>query len=192
MLIILGFVVLGALAVGIFALMNHDPRAEEQVATIDYLSVPLTTITGEEVSLKSFEGKVVLLVNTASKCGYTPQYKNLEEIYRKYKDDGLVVLGVPANNFMNQEPGSNEEIMAFCRTEYDVTFPMLAKISVKGDDIHPLYDYLTNQSPFPGKISWNFNKFLIGRDGTVIDRFGTKVNPSDEELTSKIEMALGK
>ncbi|MFW9770224.1 MAG: glutathione peroxidase, partial [Candidatus Thorarchaeota archaeon] len=134
-----------------------------------------------------FKGKVVLIVNTASKCGFTPQYEGLQELYEQKKDDGFVVIGFPANNFKSQEPGTNEEILNFCRTNYGVTFPMMAKISVKGEDIHPLYKYLTEDSPYPGEITWNFNKFLLDREGNVVARYDSKITLEDSKLLSKID-----
>lgn len=153
------------------------------------------SIDGTPVKLSTYSGKVLLMVNVASKCGYTPQYAGLEQLYEKYQADGLVVLGFPANNFGSQEPGTNEEIKTFCTTRYNVTFPMFAKISVKGDDIHPLYKFLTDPTTdpdFAGPITWNFNKYLIGRDGNVIRRYDSKVEPLSPELTGDIESALGK
>lgn len=150
------------------------------------------TIDGQEKSLAEFKGKALLIVNTASKCGFTPQYDGLEKLYQKYKDNGFEVLGFPANNFLFQEPGSDEEIKKFCSLKYNVTFPMFAKISVKGKDIHPLYEYLTRESVFAGDISWNFNKFLIDSEGNVVGRFGSKTDPLSEELTKEIEKVLPK
>jgi glutathione peroxidase len=147
----------------------------------------MKTIKGEPVSLGDYKGKVLLIVNVASKCGFTPQYEALEALYKKYKDQGLVVLGFPANNFMSQEPGSDEEIQTFCKSKYGVTFPMFSKISVKGDDKAPLYQFLTSSG---GEIPWNFTKFLVGKDGKPIERFSPKVTPDAAELTSKIEKAL--
>jgi glutathione peroxidase len=148
-------------------------------------------IDGKDVSLSDYKGKVVLIVNVASKCGYTPQYKTLESTYQKYKDRGFVVLGFPCNQFGGQEPGTNEEIKQFCTTKYNVTFPMLDKIEVNGANRHPLYETLAGkESPFPGDIKWNFNKFLIGKDGKIVKRFDSKVAPDSEELTSSIEAAL--
>ena len=149
----------------------------------------MNSIDGKPVSLSEFKGKVILIVNVASKCGYTPQYAGLEALYRKYKDQGLVLVGVPANNFGGQEPGTNEEIKTFCKTKYDVTFPMMAKVSVKGDDITPLYAYLTSTTG--GDIKWNFTKFLISRDGKTAGRFESKVAPDAPELTAAVEKALG-
>lgn len=153
----------------------------------------MDNITGKTVALKTYEGKVLLIVNTASKCGFTYQYDGLEDIYQKYKEQGLIILGFPANNFLKQEPGTDTEIADFCRINYGVTFPMFSKISVKGKDIHPLYQYLTSKDAghdFGGKITWNFNKFLISRDGKIIARFGSKVEPQSNEIIQAIEQAL--
>jgi glutathione peroxidase len=147
----------------------------------------MNSLTGQPVSLADYKGKVVLVVNVASKCGFTPQYEGLEKLYEKYKDQGLVILGFPANNFMGQEPGTNEEIGAFCKSKYGVKFPMFSKISVKGDDKAPLYQFLTSTG---GEIPWNFTKFLVGKDGKPIERFSPKVTPDATELSSAIEKAL--
>ena len=152
-------------------------------------------IDGKDVSLKSYKGKVVMVVNVASKCGYTKQYEQLEAVYKKYQDKGLVILGFPANNFGSQEPGTNEEIKQFCTSKYSVTFPMFAKISVRGEDIHPLYKYLTSKDDdpqFSGDISWNFNKFLIDKDGKIINRYVSKVTPDDATVITDIETAIKK
>src|SRR6267142_1016842 len=153
----------------------------------------LNSIEGQATPLSSFKGKVVLLVNVASRCGFTPQYAGLEALYEKYKDRGFVIVGIPANNFGAQEPGSNQEIKTFCSSKYHVTFPMMAKVSVKGDDITPLYQFLTDKSSNPqsgGEIKWNFTKFLIGPDGRVITRFEPEITPDSPQLTSAIEEAL--
>ncbi len=151
------------------------------------------TINGKEQKLQAYQGKVVLIVNTASKCGFTKQYAGLQKIYENYEKEGLVILGFPANNFMSQEPGSNEEIASFCQLNYGVSFPMFAKISVRGKNIHPLFKFLTDKDTNPkfgGKISWNFNKFLISRDGQIIDRFSSQTTPEDPKLIAAIEKAL--
>jgi glutathione peroxidase len=148
----------------------------------------LNDIDGKPVSLAEFKGKVVLIVNVASRCGFTPQYTGLEALYEKYKDQGFVIVGVPANNFGAQEPGTNEEIKTFCTRKYNVSFPMLAKVSVKGDDITPLYKYLTETKG--GDVKWNFTKFLIGKDGQVAERFESAVKPDDPALTAAVESAL--
>ena len=150
-------------------------------------------IDGRDVDLRDYRGKVVLIVNVASRCGYTKQYAGLEALYEKYKDRGLVVVGFPANNFGGQEPGSDAEIKTFCTDKFGVTFPMMSKISVKGDDKHPLYRYLTEPptaGEFAGEIGWNFTKFLIGPDGRVVARFNSKVDPADPQLVSAVEKAL--
>ncbi len=156
-----------------------------------YRDFPLQTINGDTTSLKQYEGKVVLIVNTASKCGFTPQYEGLESLYEKYKDRGFTIIGFPCNDFHGQEPGDNAEIAKFCKAQYGVTFPMMSKIHVKGDEQAPLYKYLTEDSPFPGKITWNFNKFLLDRSGNVIARFGTRTKPEDPKVISALETALG-
>lgn len=148
-------------------------------------------IDGKSTSLKAYKGKVLLIVNVASHCGFTPQYKALESVYEKYKDQGLVVLGFPCNQFGAQEPGSNEEIKQFCSSKYNVTFPMFDKIEVNGPNRHPLYVSLAGaDSAFPGDIKWNFTKFLVGRDGKLIKRFESRVTPDSAEVTSAIEAAL--
>ncbi len=151
------------------------------------------TISGQPQKLDAYQGKVILIVNTASKCGFTKQYDGLQKLYETYQKDGLVILGFPANNFLHQEPGSNEEIAGFCRLNYGVSFPMFAKLSVRGKNIHPLYKYLTDKETNPqfgGKISWNFNKFLISRDGKIIDRFSSQTTPEDPKLVAAIQKAL--
>lgn len=159
----------------------------------DLSAIPFKDAAGKDTSLKAYEGKVVLLINVASKCGNTPQYKPLEALYQKHKDAGLVVIGFPCNDFGGQEPGSMEEIQTFCKTKYDVSFPLMSKISVKGKDQHPLYAALTGKDgAFPGDVKWNFGKFLIGRDGKPLARFEPKVQPDSPEVTAAIEKALGK
>ena len=148
------------------------------------------TIDGTSKKLSEYTGSVLLVVNTASECGYTRQYETLEKLYRRYKDRGLKILAFPSNDFGAQEPGSDEEIKTFCTTTYDVTFDLFSKISVKGGDMHPLYAFLTTKSGFDGEIKWNFNKFLVGRDGTVAARYGSKVEPLSDELIAKLEELL--
>ena len=153
----------------------------------------LKDIDGRDRSLAEFKGQVLLLVNVASKCGFTKQYAGLEKLYQAYKDRGFVVLGFPANNFMGQEPGTEAEIKSFCSLNYGVTFPMYSKISVKGKTIHPLYAYLTDEELHPGSggaVGWNFNKFLVGRDGKVLAHYGSRTAPEDPELAAAIEAAL--
>ena len=153
--------------------------------------IPLKDIDGKDTSLKPYQGKVLLIVNVASRCGFTPQYAALEALYRKYKDQGLVVLGFPCNQFGGQEPGTDAEIKQFCSSKYDVTFPMFDKIEVNGANRHPLYVRLAGKdSPFPGNIGWNFTKFLVGRDGKILKRFNSPVKPDSAEVTQAIETAL--
>jgi glutathione peroxidase len=156
-------------------------------------SFTMKDIDGKDVSLSSFKGKVLLFVNVASRCGNTPQYKDLQALYEKYKGKGLVVLGFPANNFMGQEPGSDKEIKQFCTTQYDVSFPMFSKISVKGGDMHPLYKFLTQKSEngvgdFP--VKWNFQKFLVSRNGKLISSIAPGTSVDDQEVIKAIEEAL--
>jgi glutathione peroxidase len=161
--------------------------------TVQVTEYTMKDIDGKEVDLASYQGKVLMVVNVASKCGLTPQYTQLVQIHQKYKDRGFEVLGFPANNFMGQEPGTNEEIKAFCSTRYGVEFPIFSKISVKGDDIDPLYAKLTSteaNGDFGGEIKWNFTKFLVGKDGKVIDRFEPRVLPDDPAVISAIEAAI--
>jgi glutathione peroxidase len=153
----------------------------------------MKSIDGQQVSLGGYSGKVVLLVNVASKCGFTPQYTALEAVYEKYKDRGLVIVGIPANNFAQQEPGTDEEIKKFCSSKYSVTFPMMAKVSVLGDDKTPLYSFLTGKETDPqfgGDIKWNFTKFLFDRSGKPVARFEPNVTPDSPQVTGAVEAAL--
>ena len=148
------------------------------------------TIDGQDLKLETYKNKIILIVNVASKCGYTPQYEGLERLYQNYKDKGFIILGFPANNFLGQEQGSNEEIKNFCSLTYNVTFPLFSKISVKGKDIAPLYKFLTEKETNPdfnGKIKWNFTKFLINSEGRIIDRFEPKEKPDSEKIIKRIE-----
>ncbi len=167
------------------------PVASAKVKSV--LDFKMRDIDGKEVALKKYKGDVLLLVNTASKCGYTPQYEGLQAIYTKYKAEGFEVLGFPANNFGGQEPGTESEIKEFCESKYKVTFPMFAKISVKGEDQAELYKFLTSKETnpnFAGDISWNFNKFLVNRKGEIVARFSSKDTPESEAVTSAIEKYL--
>lgn len=175
--------------------------------------IPVKTIDGEETNLGEYKGEVLLLVNVASKCGLTPQYEGLQKLFEEYKEKGVKVLGFPANNFMGQEPGTEDEIKEFCSANYNVDFPMFSKISVKGEDQHELYEYLTENKPEtdvndgvleerlkgygsersePSEVLWNFEKFLIGKNGEIAARFAPDVTPDDERLTSKIDEELAK
>ena len=154
--------------------------------------IAVTDINGNDTTLAEHKGKVMLIVNVASKCGYTRQYEGLEKLYDDYKDKDVVVLGFPCNQFGDQEPGSEAEIMEFCRLTYGVSFPMYSKIDVNGETRHALYDMLAGESsPFPGNIGWNFNKFLVGKDGSILHRYESNVEPDSEELIGAVTAALG-
>ncbi|MFC1782794.1 glutathione peroxidase [Planctomycetota bacterium] len=155
--------------------------------------ISVQTIEGEEIFLSQYRGKVLLVVNVASRCGFSSQYEGLQNLYLKYREKGFEILAFPTNDFLGQEPGTNEEIRTFCSINYDVTFPLFAKISVQGKEIHPLYRFLTqkNTNPdFGGKITWNFNKFLIDRNGVIIHRFGSFTKPENKKFVKAIEIAL--
>ncbi len=166
--------------------------ATSMFAAAKFYSFTLPSLDGKPAPLSEYKGKVVLVVNVASRCGFTPQYTALESVYEKYKDQGLVILGFPANNFGHQEPGTNEEIKTFCQSKYSVTFPMYSKVSVLGDDQTPLYHYLTTEAnpSVAGDIKWNFTKFLVDRQGNVVQRFESKVTPDSPEVTGAIEKLL--
>jgi glutathione peroxidase len=170
---------LGLILAGAISLMAANSVHEFNMRTID----------GKDAALSAYKGKVLLFVNVASQCGYTPQYAGLESLYKQYKDKGLVVLGFPANDFGAQEPGSDAEIKTFCERKYSVTFPMYSKISVKGNGKAPLYQYLSQSA---GDVSWNFGKYLVGKDGKVIKRYDSGVGPESAELTKAIDAALAK
>jgi glutathione peroxidase len=172
------------------AVVSLADGAKKETSVLDF---HVKDIDGKDVDLAKYKGKVLLIVNTASQCGLTPQYKELEALYEKNKDKGFEILAFPANEFGKQEPGSNEEIKEFCSSKYSVTFPLFSKIVVKGKGIDPLYEYLTSKDTnpkFAGEIKWNFNKFLVNKKGEVIARFEPKVKPSTKEVTTAIEDAL--
>jgi glutathione peroxidase len=191
-LIVAAAVLLVAAAVGLFVLrgaMASGVQKPERQADGTLWTLATHTLAGEATTLEPWQGQVALVVNVASKCGLTPQYEGLEALYREKKDDGFVVLGFPSNDFMGQEPGTPEEIRAFCDTKYDVTFPLFEKVQVKGDGKCEVYRFLTAgglEEP-----SWNFTKYLIDRDGKVLARFGPRTKPDDPELRAAIEKALG-
>jgi glutathione peroxidase len=173
-------------------LFAADKKGDDKVGPA--LQFKMKSIDGQEVDLAQFQGKVVMFVNVASQCGLTPQYEALEKLYEKYMNAGFVIVGVPANEFGNQEPGTDAEIKEFCSTKYNVKFPMMSKVVVKGKGITPLYQYLTEQGPekFRGPITWNFEKFLVNRQGEVIARFAPRVRPDDPKVIAAIEEALKK
>lgn len=169
-------------------ILTIQPIAKEHTMQSIY-DFKVKTIEGKETTLETYKGKVMLIVNVASKCGYTPQYEGLEVLYKKYKEKGFVVLGFPCNQFASQEPGSEEQIQNFCHVNFGVTFPLFAKIKVNGEQTHPLYRYLKSQQPgFLGSesIKWNFTKFLVDKEGKVIERFGSSTKPKSlEEVIEK-------
>lgn len=178
-----GAVLIGSLT---HAIQQRAAAAEENL-----FEIPLKTITGDDTTLQAYEGKTLLIVNVASKCGLTPQYEALQALQEKYGDEKFTVLGFPCNDFLGQEPGSPEEIVEFCTTNYNVTFPLFEKIKVLGPNKHPLYAELTGEgSPLPGPIEWNFGKFLIGKDGAILNRFKPGVVPDSKEVVSAIEADL--
>lgn len=188
--------IIGLILVGVFLIVINSKSAigagDQPGGNILNFSLELND--GSMKPLNDFKGKVLVLVNVASKCGFTGQYEDLQKLYQKYEEKGFTVLAFPANNFLGQEPGTNAEIAEFCRVSYGVSFPVFAKISVAGSDIHPLYAFLIGEETNPGysgNISWNFNKFIINRKGEVIARFGSRTSPSSEEFVSVIEKALG-
>jgi glutathione peroxidase len=173
------------LMAGIFSFAAATHAAES------IYDIPLKDIDGKDATLKPYAGQVMLIVNVASHCGFTPQYAGLEALYKKYGFQGLVICGFPCNQFGGQEPGSATDIKEFCTAKYNVTFPMFDKLAVNGEHRHPLYVALAGKdSPFPGNIKWNFTKFLIGRDGKIVARFDSKVKPDSDEMTKAIEAAL--
>jgi len=183
--------ILSVMVLFVFAGLNFLETASAKTAPL--YKFKMKDIDGKDVKLKKYKGDVLLVVNVASKCGYTPQYEGLEAVYEKYKTQGFEILGFPANNFGSQEPGTNTEIKEFCTSKYKVTFPMFAKISVKGDDIDPLYKFLTSKetnTDFAGDISWNFNKFLVDRNGNIVARFSSKDTPQSDKVTQANEKSL--
>lgn len=179
-------------AISTMAMQVSEPEdKEKKVVSKDVLGYEIEMIDGTNQSLEQYRGKVVLMVNVASKCGLTPQYEGLEALYRKYEKDGLVIIGFPANDFRSQEPGTNKEIAQFCTEKYDVTFPMAAKIRVKGKEAHPLYKQLSAQpKPIGGEPEWNFAKFLVNRKGEVVERYPSRTPPTDEKLIKSVEKLL--
>lgn len=193
----IGLMSLAAVLLG-FSLVSiaQQPPQPEAKAVPDVLNYKMKSLAGDDVDLSKYQGKVILMVNVASKCGFTPQYTGLEAVYKKYQGKGLVVMGFPANNFGAQEPGTDKDIAEFCTANYGVTFPMFSKISVKGADISPLYKHLIAQpqakTKESGDVGWNFEKFLIGKDGKVVGRYRSRTAPEANELVQAIEAELAK
>jgi glutathione peroxidase len=189
-------VITGVLLGGVwYALIGSPAHAGEEGMMMAAKSTTLydftmSDIDGKPVNLSQYRGKVLLLVNTASFCGNTPQYADLQSMYDQYHEKGFEILAFPANNFGQQEPGSNEEIKSFCFTKYSLTFPLFSKISVKGSDKHPLYQYLTEQSPYPGEVEWNFQKYLVDRAGNIVGRFHHRTKPTAPEVVKEVERVL--
>jgi len=188
--VLLTLAVCGGLMTGL-----RNAQAEQEgllmaAKTSNLYDFTMDDIDGKPVNLGQYKGQVLLVVNTASLCGNTPQYTDLETMYEQYHEKGFEILAFPANNFGQQEPGTNAEIKGFCLTKYSVTFPLFSKISVKGSDKHPLYRYLTEQSPFPGEVEWNFQKYLVDRSGNVVGRFHHRTKPSAPEVVKEVERVL--
>lgn len=185
-----------AMAIGEDTDTPPGPRTQPSVvATAGVLNFTMKSLIGQDVALSKYQGKVILMVNVASKCGNTPQYKPLEALYEKYGSQGFVILGFPSNDFHQQEPGTDAEISAFCTKNYGVTFPMFSKVDVKGDNMSDLYKFLTTADTdpkFPGDITWNFEKFLISRDGRIVNRFKPKTQPDSPQVVAAIEAELAK
>ncbi len=189
LVILTGTILFGSYAFGFIG--NETPNEAPKAKSV--LDFKVTDIDGKDVKMNKYKGNVLLIVNVASKCGYTPQYEGLQAVFDKYKSQGFYVLGFPANNFGGQEPGKESEIKEFCESKYKVKFPLFAKISVKGDDQHPLYSFLTKKETdpnFAGDITWNFNKFLVDRNGNIVARFSSKNTPESEVVTQAIEKEL--
>ena len=190
--VVISFTAMTLLAL-VGGVVHSEDKKDEKVPAV--LNFKVKKIDGKEVDLSAYKGKVLLVVNVASQCGLTPQYEQLEALHEKFSEKGLAVLGFPANEFGAQEPGSNEEIVKFCKDKYDVKFDMFSKVVVKGDGISPLYKHLTSKETDPkhaGDITWNFEKFLIGRDGEIVARFAPRVKPDSEEVVKAIEAELAK
>lgn len=180
------------LLAGCAGAQSDEPKAGEKTVVLNYT---MKSLAGQDVDLSKYKGKVVLFVNVASKCGNTPQYDGLQKLHEKYKDEGLAILGFPANNFLGQEPGSDSDIATFCKKNYGVTFDMFSKISVKGDDKAPLYKQLTSGAGDPklaGEVDWNFAKFLVGRDGKLVARFKASTKPDNPDFVKAVEAELAK
>ena len=174
-------------------MVRFEVAKNRSLAKSELLDIEVVDIEDNRLSLREFRGKVLLIVNVASKCGFTRQYASLERLYRNYKERGLVVLGFPSNDFFGQEPGTDEEILRFCSHNYGVSFPIFSKIKLSGRKIHPLFSYLISKQTNPGysgRITWNFNKFLVNHEGLVVGRFGSRTDPDSDELIGAVENAI--
>lgn len=190
---VLFWVGIGLLALGITDRRIEAAETEGATPMTSIYAISVKTIDGRDITLAAYTGQVMMIVNVASKCGFTSQYAGLEALYQRYRDQGLVILGFPSNDFGGQEPGTDQEIRQFCSLRYQVTFPMFSKVAIKGKDPHPLYQYLTDKKAHPefgGSILWNFNKFLIDRQGRIVARFGSMTKPESDEVKAAVEKAL--
>jgi glutathione peroxidase len=185
-IILTAIIFLTILSSSLFSQPKESPSVDKKTI----YDFTMKTIDGKDRSLAEYKGEVLLVVNVASFCGYTPQYKDLEEVYEKYKEKGFRIVAFPANNFGKQEPGTDADIKTFCQSNYNVSFDLFSKISVKGDDQHPLYQYITKDSPFPGDIKWNFQKYLVDKKGNIVAMYPSRVKPTDKVVTDKIETLL--
>jgi glutathione peroxidase len=187
-------IILGTMLFFSLSIMNAQPVKKDSVEITTepqgVLDFHMKDIDGHEKPLSSYRGNVLMIINTASECGFTPQYETLEKLYEKYEGKGFRILAFPANNFGEQEPGTNSEIKTFCTTKYHTTFDIFEKISVKGNDQHPLYKYITERSPFPGDVKWNFQKYLVDRNGNIVARYMSKVDPMSDEIRDEVEKLL--
>jgi len=186
-----GLAIFGVIVLGLF--LRSRVVAAESVAKngASLYSIPIRSLSGEPMELSRYRHHVILVVNVASRCGFTDQYKDLEALYQRFHTDGLVIIGVPSNDFLGQEPGTSKEIQAFCQTTYGVTFPMTEKVSVTGSKQHDLFRFLTQSNPkYSGRVMWNFSKFLVDRNGQVVDRFAPTTRPSSPEVVSRISAVL--
>lgn len=178
---------------GLFSFFGFTDKYDEPCTASSIYEIEVKTIKGEKIKLEQYKGKTLLIVNTASKCGLTPQYKDLQLLYDQYKDQNLVILGFPANNFLFQEPGSDSQIETFCSANYGVTFPMFSKISVKGNDMHPLYQFLTHKKlnkVLDSSVKWNFQKFLVNKEGTLLSAVAPNTKVTDESFLTQLKNAL--
>ena len=189
---IIGAAILVVVAVALWVKFNAQSgqTARSGVHAQGVLDFTMNSIDGELRPLSEYRRKVFMIVNTASKCGYTPQYATLEKLFETYREKGFRILAFPANNFLWQEPGTNKEIKQFCSENYNVTFDLFEKISVKGSDKHPLYTYITEESPFKGEVKWNFQKYLVNRKGAIVARYAHSEDPMSKEIRAKVEELL--
>ncbi len=193
---IIGIAVLGFVALALWGKANGKAQQNQQqdtsgVQANSVLDFTMNTIDGISRPLSAYRGNVFMIVNTASQCGFTPQYKTLQQLYEAYKGKGFHILAFPANNFLWQEPGTNGEIKKFCTENYNVTFDLFEKISVKGSDKHPLYRYITERSPLRGEVKWNFQKYMVNRKGEIVARYAPSEDPMSEEIRAKVEELIG-